>query len=175
MITPYDVMVDIETLGTDSDAAIVSIGAVLFNTKGIKQTFYRKVCAKSSVEAGGTITGDTVIWWLKQPEEARKEIYSGVTSIEEALADLDVFLKGCDTVWACGNAFDNAILRNAYKRLGKENHSLSFWKDRDFRTVRELFPQITHERKGVHHNALNDAVHQAEHLIKILNHIEVNL
>jgi len=43
-----------------------------------------------------------------------------------------------------------------------------FWNDRCYRTMKSLYPQIPMERDGVHHNALDDAISQARHLMAIL-------
>jgi len=52
-------------MGTNSDA-------VRFKTK-ITDSFYKIVNLKSSVNAGLTMTTETVLWWMQQSDEARGE------------------------------------------------------------------------------------------------------
>jgi len=66
------IMVDIETLGTDPGAAIVSIGAVRFSTTNdaagaIEAEFFESVALESCDAYGLDIDGSTVEWWLGQP------------------------------------------------------------------------------------------------------------
>lgn len=163
-----DVMLDIETMGTGQDAAIVTIGAVKFDRHGIGDEFYVAVDLEDASKRGGTMSASTVIWWMQQSEIARKHIYSGDReNILNALLKLSMFMDGCGDVWACGSGFDNAIIRSAYDRAGIEC-PFPFWKDRCYRTIRSMHPDIECVRIGTHHNALDDARTQAEHLISII-------
>jgi exodeoxyribonuclease VIII len=42
-----------------------------------------------------------------------------------------------------------------------------FWKDKCYRTVKGMYPDVKMERSGTHHNALDDAFYQTLHLIAI--------
>jgi exodeoxyribonuclease VIII len=42
-----------------------------------------------------------------------------------------------------------------------------FWKDRCYRTIKNCYPDVPFDRRGTHHNALDDARSQALHLIAI--------
>jgi exodeoxyribonuclease VIII len=87
--------------------------------------------------------------------------------IEGALYEFANWLpKGRDWVlWGNGAAFDNVILRNSYVRCSIEA-PWQFWQDRCFRTVASSSP-MKRVAEGVAHNALDDAITQAKHLIKI--------
>ncbi len=63
-----NLMIDLETMGKNKDAPIVSIGAVFFTpeTGDIGQEFYTVVSLESAMEQGATPDGDTILWWLKQ-------------------------------------------------------------------------------------------------------------
>ena len=67
-----NLMIDLETMGKNKDAPIVSIGAVFFTpeTGDIGQEFYAVVSLESAMEQGATPDGDTILWWLKQSPEA---------------------------------------------------------------------------------------------------------
>jgi hypothetical protein len=170
-----DVMIDLETMGTGPDAAIVAIGAVSFDigTGQIGRKFYAVVDLASSVKSGGQIDADTVLWWLKQSDEARGEFDRIGEGHLNALLRFSEWMQAEDAtdklkVWGNGAAFDNAILAGAYKR---ENLSppWKFWNDRCYRTVKALHPSVSMERTGTHHNALDDAESQALHLMAMIN------
>ena len=165
------VMLDLETMGTGPNSAIIAIGAVEFcpDTKTLGREFYSTVCLRSSVRRGGVIDADTVMWWLGQEDCARRALVEDVKSIETALDCFSHWIyRGEDIeVWGNGAAFDNVILAQAYKRCDLEA-PWPFWGDRCYRTLKALNPHIKMDRQGVHHNALDDAISQARHLIDIL-------
>jgi hypothetical protein len=72
-------------------------------------------------------------------------------------------------IWGNGASFDNAILAELY-RVAKHPSPWEYWNDRCYRTLKNLYKQVVPppERKGTHHNALDDAVFQAEHAVSIL-------
>lgn len=168
------IMIDIETMGTRPTAPIISIGAVAFDAEGIHKKFYRKVSLESAVAGGGIIEPGTVLWWLTQSNEARAAL---TNDIDEPLgtvlgafalwiADLPGGPSDARGVWGNGAAFDNVLLAEAYKRLDMQT-PWPFWKDRCYRTVKNMFPAVELVRNGTHHHALADAETQALHLIEI--------
>lgn len=119
-----NLMIDLETMGKNKDAPIVSIGAVFFTpeTGDIGQEFYAVVSLDSAMKQGATPDGDTILWWLKQSPEARAAICIDDTlSISDALSELNHFInRHADNtkylkVWGNGATFDNVILRGAYR------------------------------------------------------------
>lgn len=166
-----NVMVDLETMGNGSNAAIVSIGAVVFEPKTgqLEDEFLANIDLESSVNAGGVMDASTVIWWMKQSEDARKNLGDGL-KIDTALFEFSEWMKAANAsfVWGNGAPFDNVILGNAYDRL-KIVRPWSHWNDRCYRTLKNLMPDVKLERVGTHHNALDDAKSQALHAIKLLN------
>jgi hypothetical protein len=165
-----NVMIDLETMGTNDNAAIIAIGAVAFDFEGnIGPEFYELVDLNSSVSKGGVMDASTVLWWMKQSDEARKE-FEKVADLEPyVLEGFENFIEQFDDVkvWGNGASFDNVILANAYRR----NDIPTPWKyynDRCYRTMKNLHGDIKMEREGVHHNALADAISQAKHLQRIL-------
>ena len=165
-------MLDLETLGTQPGSVILSIGAVRFDRTGIDVAgkFYQTIKIQSCLDAGLTVDGDTIKWWLKQSEEARREIYDAKQSELTNILTLFTFWCGkSEYVWGNGAAFDNALLRSAYAAV-KLSPPWESWNDMCFRTVRAENPHIEPpEFKGVKHHPVDDARHQAEHLIKIWN------
>lgn len=168
------VMVDLETFGTKSNAAIVSIGAVLFDTKErtLEDGFYSQINLQSCLDAGLSIDGSTVSWWMKQKEEARKEFFSNenAPSLIEVLMDFSDWFPDDPnvTLWGNGATFDNVILANAYLEVGLQP-PWAWYNDRCYRTLKNLYPDVIPKKFGVLHNALDDAKRQAYHLVEIFS------
>jgi hypothetical protein len=168
------IMLDLETFSTASDAAIVAIGAVRFDIKNLivhkTDNFYCTITAKSSQKAGGRIDGDTVTWWLQQSESARKEL-TGDTNIliDAALNNFSNWVrqKPCDGMWGNGSDYDNVVLGNAYLRSNK-TQPWPYRINRCYRTIKSFAPDLPVVREGTFHNALHDAITQATHLCKII-------
>ena len=163
------VMVDLETMSTDSNAAICSIGAVKFSIQeGVLDTFYCTVDAADCKANGLHISADTVRWWSKQPREVLEMLRKDNLPLREALTKFSHWYgtKPLPT-WGCGAGFDNVIMDNAYKACGM-NRPWTPWMDRCYRTMKEIIQMPFDERSGSYHNALDDAMYQTKHLLKIL-------
>lgn len=167
-----DVMLDLETMGNGPDAAIVAIGAIEFDpTAGtLGRTFYRGVSLETAVRGGGKIDAATVMWWLRQSDEARKDIAGEGCPQNQVLIEFGTWLYGLGEdvkVWGNGAAFDNVILAQAYRRA-ELTVPWPHWNDRCYRTLKALRPEVKIERTGTHHNALDDATSQARHALALL-------
>lgn len=161
-------MLDLETLGNRPGCVIVSIGAVIFGGGEIRGVFYHRVDAEDCVRFGLTLDASTVLWWMRQSAEARSELSQPGLLLTEALSKFSRFVSDPDAeVWGNGASFDNAILSEAYVRTSL-HRPWKYFNDRCYRTVKALHPEIPMERTGTHHNALDDAKSQAEHLMRIL-------
>lgn len=177
MDTPYNaVMVDLETMSTDSNASIISIGAVKFwlNVKQEEftadQLFYTSVSLKSSQEAGLHIKADTVMWWLSQEKEAQGAFKNPV-SLASALGAFARFVPNKDTyIFGNGAAYDNVVLHNAYKAVNMK-YPVSYKYDVCYRTMCKLTDIKPAKFEGTKHNALDDAKAQTRHLMLILDRI----
>ncbi len=175
-------MVDIETMGEGSNAVICSIGAVEFeiNTGETRSVFYRKVDLQSCLDAGLTVDGSTIKWWLQQNAEAQREITDGgAVSIRQALKDFSEFIScGVDTLklWSNGKHFDMSRLADAYKVCRMEI-PWKFYNVRDCRTLVEIMPEIKRDiqRGGVAHHALDDCLHQIKYCSAIWQYMNKNL
>jgi len=155
-------MLDIETLATTPDAAIVSIGALTFSTDAdpIGQELHISVSSESCREHGRRVDKDTLDWWGQQPEAARRVLQGG-RPLGPALAELAGFLADVDEVWANSPAFDCVILESAYRAVGSAP-PWEYNQRNDVRTLRKYSPAWPdREHEGVEHNALDDARHQA--------------
>ncbi len=178
-----DVMLDLETVGQGSKAAIVSIGAVLFNpmTGETGAEFYQAVNLNSSAHYGD-IDASTIRWWMKQSKEAQAVFNEdNLMTLKTTLEAFDAWLRdntnrdpkyGNSTanIWGNGVDFDNVILSNAYKAVGMKQ-PWAFFNQSDVRTLvelgkklRNIDPKNTLEREGTAHNALDDARFQVKYV-----------
>jgi hypothetical protein len=160
-------MIDLETLATSTDAAILTIGAVKFDPfgKDIEEpemdSFYVRVDLDSCDELGLAVNDDTIAWWAQQSKEAQDEAFGTENRIHirEAMDKLYKFCWGAKRVWSNGAAFDIPICETAYKRLNKAV-PWSFWQVRDVRTAFDLGINPNRPTVTAHH-ALQDAYNQA--------------
>ena len=176
------IMVDIETLSTAVNAAVLSIGAVEFDPMSgkIEREFYREL--DLSAQKNRHIDASTVQWWVKQclvntdniafltKPDSHKNILTFV------LFELGSFITGNEdnyveraegyekiALWACDPDFDIAILADLYKE-----HNLPIpWKfsePKSVRTVRMLTQLAGMEIpvQEADHNALNDCIRKAK-------------
>jgi hypothetical protein len=166
------VMVDLETLDVTPSSVICSIGAVRFGIKDGEYvgvgSYYQAVFID---QPGRTTSEDTLMWWAKQSEEARKCLYEKDISLEIGLRGFMAFAEGCP-VWGNGSDFDNAILANACKQFGIK---WDFRRNRCYRTLKSLCPTVVLKREGTYHNAYDDALTQTKHLVAILNALNIKL
>jgi exodeoxyribonuclease VIII len=115
------------------------------------------------------ISKETIKWWSEQNKEALRELTRNNVPLKQALDDFEEWFGPKSLpVWGNGAVFDNTILANAYFNTDREP-PWKCWDDRCYRTVKALFHWVPADaREGVYHNALDDAMHQTKHLIKIL-------
>lgn len=167
----WPVMLDLETLGTGANSAIISIGACEFNpdTGEIGSTFKAVVCRNSCFQIGCTYDPSTMEWWNSQSEEAKAGSFShkAPSEVRLALTAFSDWLRRDAQLWGNGSDFDNAMLAEMYRKLDMPQ-PWKFWNNRCYRTIKNMFPDVSMSRHGVHHDALDDAISQAKHLCKII-------
>lgn len=170
-------MVDIETMGNQSFSAITSIGALEFDlsTGETGNEFYCKIDLQNCIDNGLKMNASTVLWWMKQNEEARMEIaYNDGLHLEQALRQFSNFMEDKNYfVWGNSARFDLGLLQNAYNVLGKQI-PWDFRKERCLRTLVFFNEDIKSNWKfdGIAHNALSDCYNQigyASEIFKLLN------
>jgi exodeoxyribonuclease VIII len=161
------VMIDIETLGNGSNAVLISLGAVEFNAEGVYSAFYRNIDPQSCVDAGLKMDVSTVMWWMQQSDAARSVFKLQGEPLPNVLIHFNQWFPEDACVWGNGATFDNVILSNAYDAC-KIKKPWKYWADRCYRTTKALYPGVKPDPfAGTAHNALDDARHQALHLIRI--------
>lgn len=162
-----DVMVDIETLGTQPGCVILSIGARTFNPHVISdegEEFYQNICPVNARDQWGfSVDPKTVDWWKKQSEEAKKALQHDRIGILNAFEMFSKWFSdvGGQKIWCQGANFDAPLIEEAMKRL-RVRIPWKFYNVRDTRTVYDIchFDPYSIRRDGVYHNALDDCKHQ---------------
>lgn len=173
------IMIDIETLGLDENAPILSIGAVTFNPwdpeKRIKSEFHAHLVVDEhrlwAVEWG------TLAWWLKQSEEARLRVANALRDpAKEIWQTFREFCVGsfATEIWSNGPMFDEKLVQCAMRR---EEISWPFKHSatRDFKTVRAIATHlgiVLPGMDGVAHDALEDARHQAICVMEVFGRLK---
>ena len=182
------VMLDLETMGVRPTSAIIAIGAVAFEMPRLAEggfdatdgknliipgktgeEFYCVIDLESCVQAGLTLDASTILWWMQQSDEARKQFDRPGVDIYEALMQFSDWMKnvGGKYVWGNGAAFDNVLLTNAYQ-VCEKTQPWKCWDDRCYRTMKAQYPNVKMNRVGTHHQAVDDARSQAIHLMEIV-------
>jgi len=179
-----DLMIDIETMGSGNNAAIVSIGAVRFDirTGDIGAYCHEPVSLVDSVKLGLEMAPDTVLWWLQQSAEAQaswnvkhpKLLASGLGVLTK-LVEMSVNGERTAQVWSNSPSFDCVILRSAYKVCGQPTPWV-YRAERCQRTLVQLasdtgFDPKATTRKGTAHSALDDCYHQIEVCCRAWRHL----
>lgn len=171
-------MVDIETMSTSKDAAILTIGAVKFDPYTLNRSddfiegnhieLFGPISLDSNEKYGRHMSASTITWWFQQTREAQQAMFSGKgIALQQALYNFRRWIMDSDDpapnrIWAKDPDFDCTILISAMNAVN-EHWPFKFWESRSVRTVTELAypngdePEI---RIGTHHNALDDAISQ---------------
>ena len=173
-------MIDIETLSTKKDAAVMTIGMAWFNGDQITATTEIRIDPRAVT---GTIDASTVAWWSSQSDEAREAVFGGKLSEDQAKLEFRDFVRKweAEEVWANSPSFDLTILNSWWYRGTRPcEWPLHFRNERDCRTYfalgREMGIEFAQawEAGSVAHNALDDACNQARAIILIREGLHQN-
>lgn len=171
-MTQQHICLDLETLSTKPNAAILSIGAVKFDVeRGIYDTFYQNVMTGKLNVYSYEVS--TMQWWLQQSQEARDSVQGNQVFLQEGLekflswiGDTEKFL-----FWSMEN-FDAPIIQFALEtEIGTEG-KLPFRNFRDYRTIKDLLKLEYPPFEGIKHNALDDARNEALLIIEGLKKLQ---
>lgn len=190
------IMLDIETLGTRGDSAILSIGGCVFtvgegatragDSEGstflvsIKPEFYEEFDPNNEYH----VDPSTVAWWEQQGPAAKEALsINQVVTPGEALDRMDEFFQhhafektfklDGDRMWANPTAFDAVILRHAASIERTSDNDVP-WHYRQETCMRTLMFLNQDKKFGdgddtlVAHRADHDAIKQARRVQEIL-------
>lgn len=165
-------MIDLETLATSADAAILQIGIQAFDPRGDgvdpAQGVLIHVSGEASLNAGLRLDWNTVQWWLTLDDDARAGMVAKQADallLSEALKELVAFGQkhggwSWAHVWSNGAAFDIPILETAFRRC-RRDIPWEYNKVLDVRTMKWLAPNVPKVTPDVAHDALSDCRAQA--------------
>lgn len=166
-----DVMVDLETPGKRAGCGILSIGACTFKED---KTFIANISRISYLDAGLKEDQDTLNWWDKQDRNVYDQAFNGKTPLVIALGNFSDWLSSLGVpkakvyVWGNSAKFDLGILEAAYAACDMK-YPIDYRNERCYRTLKNLYFNIKPmEFAGNKHDALHDALNQAEHASMIL-------
>jgi len=159
-----DVMLDIETLGTNNDSAITQIGACYFDryTGDIGDTLSVNIEIDSCLKKGLNVTGGSIKFWLKRKEQAT--FLKKPASISKGLSMFTQFIDKKAIIWSHAT-FDPIILASAYRAIDQGLPYL-FRNLRDIRTLVDLSgikSEKPKEGDPKSHDALDDCMYQVKY------------
>lgn len=182
---PLHVMIDLETLSTRSNAAILTMAAVPFDASlnDPSWTWYSRIAHTRLDAAFFHREQEAIQWWGKQNEEVRKEAFGGIENLHESLQALTKTLKDAKEaagatrieVWSYGGNFDIPILEHAYQ-IFDLHPAWSYKYVRCYRTLKAVLSSRVPEPardESKKHGALEDALHQARHAAMCLQYLHL--
>lgn len=170
-------MIDLETLSTNPNATILTVGGVKFDpyTKTEpSQGMYFRMDVDSQTKQGRDVMQETLDWWATQPADIRDEALGDEDriSLNDAIKTINKWCVGVDVFWCQGPLFDYAILQNLYHQM-KTPVPWNYWQIRDSRTLFSLVPKDQNEKRTGLHNALEDCYFQAKKVQKVYETLKI--
>lgn len=186
-----DLIFDLETLHNEPNSIVLDISVIAFDSDPLQykddDAFMKlvnkgksfKLSVKQQREAGRVYSQNTIDWWKKQSDEAKKvlkplpddlSVHDAVNQFIEYI-DANKISKGKSQIWCRGLSFDIPILKSLLMSVfpDQESHVLmpiTFRNERDIRTAIESLSMVrgmteTPLHKGslegfIHHNSVHD-------------------
>ncbi len=169
-----DIMLDLETVGTEPGCVIVSMAARSFvpgrGTDAAGASFETTLEIEAQTKRGLVLEGGSFEWWLVQSREAFEDSFSLQKHPVHAFMEFNEFwnTEGGLVLWAQGQDFDGPILRKAMQHCDIKP-AWMFYQQRDTRTFYDVarmrggfnyrsVPRLS--TTGVAHSAMADVNHQ---------------
>lgn len=176
MKTERHLMIDIETMDSGPEAAVIAIGARIFTLDGPSKGFETFIDTTKAAQIG-TMSTETMAWWGKQP--SYDQAFSGKLEPADAFHRFAEFCKEqkAEYVWANSPSFDCVIMRHLAKQVALK-FPFHYRAERDCRTLFALGRAMEVDCKDLWgnpdrraHLPLDDATTQAEVAVRILRNI----
>jgi hypothetical protein len=167
-------MIDIETLSTDPDGQILTIGGVKFDPFSTEPThshFYYRFDIDEQEAAGRTQSESTLEWWGRQSDAAQEESFNPVdrTDCQTILQALKKWYVGCDAVWSHGQ-MDIEMLQHMCGQYDMP-YPWAFYQIENSRTlINRMARDPRKDITFVAHHALEDCKVQVTALRQTLSH-----
>lgn len=169
-------MVDIETLATDREALVLSVGACKFDPysdEDPQDGRHWRIDIDEQLEMGRNVSDSTMEWWSKQSESVKSETFTaeGRIPVRQFLKEFNQWLNPSPKIWAQGPLFDIIILEDLYNSC-EYKYNWAYWQIMDSRTIFNVLPKDPRKEIRVEaHNALADAIVQALCVQKAMTYI----
>ena len=134
-----NVMLDIETLGTSCNSAIIQIALIRFSDSGeMGDMLSIKVDYNEQLQMGAEQSKETLEWWKQTNLKLFESLTTGddILSVRDALYKVTAFITKQDRIWS-HSYFDASILSNLY-RLANIQVPWVYKKIRDIRTLTDI-------------------------------------
>lgn len=171
------VMLDLETLSSSKDAAIIQVAAVVFDpSTGEHMAQFDAV----SSDLVGRVNPKTVAWWMQQKQAAKlgARISSEGIPTKRVLADFIEWFRGLgpvEAIWSHGATFDLPVMCSALAACDLEQ-PWHYRAERDTRTLYALapggMPEVVRDEDQVH-DALYDCKLQIAQVVGALRALRV--
>lgn len=174
-----DLMIDLETLSTSPNAVVLSIGACFFDieTGEIGEKFYKVLDVEQQLDRGRVIDSSTLSWWMNQSKEAKSVFLQKSENVDAALKEFCRWATVTSNfqdmyVWGNGSTFDVTIMETLMK-VSNVPLPWKFFNVMDLRTFRRFVANNQKVKKiGTNHNALDDAMSQAQFVCEIMGSVK---
>jgi len=173
-------MIDIETTDTSARTCILSIGIVFFDNEEITKQLYILPELQPQIDAGRRLSVSTLNFWMTQSSEAKRDVFSQESrvSIDYAIEQLRRLDKA-DIILSHDLDLDLAAIIDFYNQFAEDNTIPLFHyrKKRCFRTIGRIYdPRCKYQpERTVYHNALDDALVQAKHFMRLREEFDINI
>lgn len=167
-----DLMIDIETMSSDTDAAMIQLGAVFFDRKTgeTDKEFCRSLDLKKSIELGFKKSSSTEKWWSEQNQDVLNLIFQTAENPEIVISDFSKFFTKDCCVWSHAT-FDFPIVQNYLKKFNAQ--LLPYRGARDIRTLVDLsgINLNDYDWNKKTHDALDDCKFQISYCVDAMKKI----
>lgn len=181
--------IDLETLALHpTEAVVLDIGIVadtytvsngIVNADSVeRRTYTLTPSLQEQLNKNRLVTADTLLWWFRQDTEAREAIACSQETAEPlAFVANDLYnifcdlTKGVDKVWVLASApsLDLELVKSLMAEYNKKPKWFH-WQELNQRTLRHLAaPSMLPARDSFAHDALNDALYQADCIKHLLS------
>lgn len=168
-----ELQIDFETLGTNPDTVVISVGAQFFDLekKLLGPSFYMAFDIEDQLKKGRSINADTLKWWMSQSDAAKKVFKEKAKPTQEVLNTFVYWVKANSSKktlkpWGNGSTFDISIMEDLLRSYDLDV-PWQYYNIYDLRTFRRFVANNAKvEKIGVNHNALDDCQSQIEFMFK---------
>jgi hypothetical protein len=169
-----NLMLDLETLSSSNNGAIIQIGACYFDWDG---NIGKKLLINTIPDKRFDFNIETINWWFTNKDSVIKSLTIERIALHKALIEFSKFSKEAEHVWS-HSTFDFVLLMNAYQKLNIKE-PFGFRASRDIRTLVYLSGVSHNNTKTVRddeqHNALHDCIYQVGYCVKAFSLIKKNM